>query len=259
MAEKLTIFLVEDDEAARDLIIKEIRSLKDSCTLCGYAAGETRAFEEISRLQPDAVILDLELNRGDGDGVSLLKRIKAPSFPYNPYVFITTNNISTYTHEAVRRLGGDFIMTKNEGNYSPRGVVTFLLNIAPVILGHGGKNRLPAEYAPDKPDEKQLRRRMHYELNLLGVSNKSLGYGYITEAVILAYNGDGARLAQRVAALTGKNEQSVERAMQNAISRTWTTGDPDALSKLYTAHIRPDRGMPTVTEFIYYYVQKLRE
>ena len=55
----------------------------------------------------------------------------------------------------------------------------------------------------------------------------------------------------------GKTENSVERAMQNAINRTWAGADKDELLAHYTAKIKSRKGVPTITEFIYFYAQKL--
>ena len=54
-----------------------------------------------------------------------------------------------------------------------------------------------------------------------------------------------------------KTEASVERAMQNAINRAWKQTDIDELSRYYTARIHSDKGVPTITDFIYYYAAKL--
>ena len=61
-----------------------------------------------------------------------------------------------------------------------------------------------------------------------------------------------------VARKWNKAECSVERAMQNAINRAWNTADTADLLKYYTAVIKSDRGVPTITEFIYYYAQQIR-
>lgn len=56
----------------------------------------------------------------------------------------------------------------------------------------------------------------------------------------------------------GKTDASVERAMQNAINRAWRTGNVEELLFYYTARINPSRGVPTITEFISYYANKLK-
>ena len=45
--------------------------------------------------------------------------------------------------------------------------------------------------------------------------------------------------------------------MQNAINRAWKNVDPEDLLANYTARIKSSKGIPTITEFIFYYAQKL--
>lgn len=46
--------------------------------------------------------------------------------------------------------------------------------------------------------------------------------------------------------------------MQNAIAKTWRTAPIDDLLKFYTAKINSEKGVPTITEFVYYYANKLK-
>ena len=55
-----------------------------------------------------------------------------------------------------------------------------------------------------------------------------------------------------------KSTGSVERAMQTAINKAWRVNDTEDLLKYYTARIDPRRGAPTVTEFVYYYANKVK-
>lgn len=55
-----------------------------------------------------------------------------------------------------------------------------------------------------------------------------------------------------------KSTASVERAMQNAINRAWSNGNPEDLARNYTAVINYERGVPTLTEFIYHYASKFK-
>lgn len=47
--------------------------------------------------------------------------------------------------------------------------------------------------------------------------------------------------------------------MQSAIKRTWLHADPLDLQKYYTAHISPQRGAPTLMEFIHYFSKQIAE
>ena len=46
--------------------------------------------------------------------------------------------------------------------------------------------------------------------------------------------------------------------MQNAIEKAWKTSCIEDLKKYYTARISSSRGVPTMTEFIYYYAEKIK-
>ena len=47
--------------------------------------------------------------------------------------------------------------------------------------------------------------------------------------------------------------------MQNAINAAWKHTDIDELLTHYTAKIRSSKGSPTVTEFISYYANKIKQ
>ena len=66
-----------------------------------------------------------------------------------------------------------------------------------------------------------------------------------------------AHLSRSLVKIYQKSEKSIERAMQNAIKRAWDTNDIDTLLRHYTAYIRPDKGFPTLMEFICYYANKI--
>lgn len=252
----LEIFLIEDDVTARDALIDHFKTYP-CFSVAGYSDDSEEALREIKRLKPQAVILDLELKRGGGDGLDFLRKLRAENT--DVYVVVTTNNVSRITHKAARALGCDYIFTKCEDDYSPKKVADLLLNVKQLLTEEVTE---PEDESPPRAkfsDEKYLRRRVHYELNILGVNHKSCGYGYLTEAIIMAYNGENGLFPQRVGRKVHKSEQSVERAMQNAINRAWNTGDPDELCRLYTARVHSDKGVPTVNEFIYYYAQKLED
>lgn len=55
-----------DDVAAMRLVVRTILELEDGLTIVGEAADGRSALEEIGRLQPDVVVLDLSLPELDG-------------------------------------------------------------------------------------------------------------------------------------------------------------------------------------------------
>ena len=85
-----------------------------------------------------------------------------------------------------------------------------------------------------------------------------MGYQYLADAIAIIYEQPTSNVSQILSKKHGKSPASIERAMQNAINRTWSTTDVDDLLKYYTARINPSRAVPTTMEFIYYYVMKLQ-
>ena len=70
---KLEILLVEDDQTACRDIIQEIDNNPDDFNLIGLTNNSSKAFQYVIETCPDAIILDLELHHGGGDGLDFLK------------------------------------------------------------------------------------------------------------------------------------------------------------------------------------------
>lgn len=47
--------------------------------------------------------------------------------------------------------------------------------------------------------------------------------------------------------------------MQTAINHAWRNTDIESLERYYTTYINPQKGVPTVMEFIYYYSSKIKK
>lgn len=254
----LTILLVEDDPRSCQELAEAI-DLTEDAVLVGITPHADKAVMLIQDYIPDCLILDLELHAGSGNGLNVLQAMKHLALPRLPYVVITTNNSSIVTHEAARNLGADFIFTKHQADYSAKNVIEFLCMIKGVI-----QNRSTHVFAENMPDEtphireKRLIRRIHTELDAVGISPKAIGRQYLADAILLVIDKPVQNLPAAIGKKYGKSDSSVERAMQNAILRAWRTADIDALYRNYTAKIHPDKGVPTITEFICYYANKLR-
>lgn len=258
MDKKLEILLVEDDQNACKEIINEIDENPDDFFLIGITNNSSRAFQYVIDTHPDAVILDLELHSGGGDGLDFLKRIKESQPTRMPFILVTTNNISAVTHEIARELGADFIMTKNQEGYSAKSVLEFLKITKSVILNR--RTQIQSNIIEESPTQaaKRLQRRIFLELDKVGISAKSIGYTYLVDAITMTIKEPGLRLCDKIGEKYRKTATSVERAMQNAINRAWSTSDIQDLYDNYTAKIKSDKGVPTLTEFVYFYAKKIK-
>ncbi len=258
MTKKLSIVIVEDDPEECKGLVDYIEG-QDSISLLGVTNSSTQAIKYIKDYLPDVIILDLELQRGSGNGLSVLMGLKQLDLNISPYVLITTNNSSQITHESARQLGADFIMTKYQADYSPKTVVDFLKIMESSILSR--KQVVFDNASASEPPElkaKRIVRRINAELNQIGISPKAVGYQYLADAILLVVKQNNRNLYNEIGKKYGKTEASVERAMQNAINKAWKTADIEDLLKYYTARINPEKGVPTITEFVYYYANMLK-
>ena len=257
MEKSLSVLLIEDEPMECQEMIQYIES-RDGVQLVGVTNNIEKALDCVADAQPDAVILDLELHKGFGDGLTFLDSLRDMRLPYPMYVLVTTNNISHITHDGVRKMGADFIMVKSQDDYSAKRVIEFLCSLKNII--HGSKKRVSQSGNTDTPQQKQQKNtnRIIMELDRIGVSPSVLGRKYLIDRITLLINGQNERFITAVSEKYSKSEASVERAMQNAIEKAWKTACIEDLEKYYTARIHSAKGIPTMTEFIYYYAEKIK-
>lgn len=259
MENKLSIFLVEDDPYACKEIINLVDN-SDDLVLIGVTNNAVKAAQEIRYKLPDAVILDIELHQGCGSGLDVLKELKGLALSAPPYILVTTNNSSTMTYELARELGADYILSKHQENYSEKYVIN-LLKMFKSTIKNRAKHAVLADVSDMKSPEyyeKRITQRIITELNHVGINPKNTGYQYLIKSILIMMKEPTQNISTVIAKEFNKTEVSVERAMQNAINRAWTTANIEDLAKYYNARISPEKGKPTLTEFICYYATKLK-
>lgn len=253
----LTVLLVEDDPAACRTFLACAEELKD-VELISVTNNAAKALQDIQNYLPHAVILDLELHQGSGNGLDVLRGIR--TIPQaNPYILVTTNNSSAVTHEYARQLGADFILSKHQGDYSEKNTLDFLRMMSSVIQN----KQKSVPYQPlttESPKQRQQRtsQRIMLELDRVGISPRMIGYQYLTDAIQLVIEKPQQHLCSTIGQMYGKTEGSVERAMQNAINKAWKTTDIDELLIHFKAKIHSAKGVPSITEFVYYYANQIK-
>ena len=98
-------------------------------------------------------------------------------------------------------------------------------------------------------------------MDLVGISSHLKGREYLYEAIIFLINEDknnqNETVFNHLANLHKRSSSSISRVMQTAINYAWRTCAPEDLEMYYTAKINYNTGVPTPTEFIYYYAQKI--
>ena len=265
MQANINVMIVEDDPSVCRSFAKCFEKT-DGITLVKTTASVPDALLYIREQRPDAVILDLELHSGVGNGISFLTSLRQMPASLRPYVLVNTNNSSQTTYDIVRALGAGFVMYKHQEGYSPEAVAEILLSMS--VLQQNGSSSSNVTTAgtfsngtPDQTEDennKELTRRICSALNSVSISPKAVGYRYLTEAIEIFVDEPVTNVSLIIGRRHGKTEASVERAMQNAINRAWASEDMDKLLANYTAHIHSKKAVPTVTEFICYFANKIR-
>lgn len=254
MTNKLDILIVEDNDKDCKDLTDSINAHADKLSVAGVSKSAANALEFIRNHSPHAVILDLELQEGSGDGMELLDKLRSTVLTRKPYVVVNTNNASKVTIDVVKRMGADYTFAKWQKGYSTQMVINHLLLVMPAILGYTEEAKEPIS---QEQMENRMREFVQSEFNKLGVSVKNAGYTYLVEAVILAAKGENQGWGKIIGKKYGKSESGVMHAMQYAVNSTWTNANVNDLHTYYTAPMRRDRFVPTATEFIFFYKQKL--
>jgi DNA-binding NarL/FixJ family response regulator len=90
----LRIFLVEDSQAVRDLLIQNLTNIP-GIELSGYAKEENEALEKLLHHSCDVLILDIRLK--EGNGMSLLRSLaNFPQINIDIKIIFTNNASETY-------------------------------------------------------------------------------------------------------------------------------------------------------------------
>ncbi len=258
MKKELSVMIIEDDLIACKKFADCV-DVTEGISIATITNNSYRALEFTKELLPDVIILDLELHQGQGNGLTFLQDLRTLDIPTKPYVLVTTNVSSTTTYEYARQNGADFIMSKHQEDYSEKNVIDFLKMMKDIIQNNLQQHN-PSYDATESENQKEKRlvRIINMELDNIGISPKAVGYTYLTEAILLVLNGKKSNLSTEIGAKHNKTFSSVDRAMQNAINKAWNTTDINTLLKNYTATIRSDKGVPTLTEFVHFYATKIK-
>lgn len=258
MEKKLGILILEDDYSAAKALEDQINNTGD-LNLIEITSDSKTAINIIKSRKPDIIILDIELHNGIGSGFDVLEWLKNADLCKRPYILITTNNSSNIIHDKIRMLGGDFIMSKRQPNYSAQSVISHIRLMSDVILGREDSLFANSSYCiPCSYDDRHKKKLIMSELDAVGIRHSHKGYNYLAEAIFITLEHPVQTAYSIIAKNNNKSVSSIERAMQYSINCAWKSCHIDTLKEHYSARIHSDNGAPTITEFICYYSDKIK-
>ena len=105
------VFILDDSPQITEML-SELFSDPGYVDIVGCHDSALTAIEEISRLNPDVVVLDLQLK--DGSGFDVLKAIRLLPHLKNAVIILFTNHASRDLHSHALALGADFSLDKSK-------------------------------------------------------------------------------------------------------------------------------------------------
>lgn len=244
MKNKIRILLIEDNPDKRSEF-KYCMKLHSGLELCGETGSQKEGLQLLKNENVDVVILDLELE--EGNGINFAEEMR--SLPIRqPFVAVTTNTSSTSILQYLRiELEVDFIFQKTNTSYTPEQVLDV---IEKVYKYHTDSN-------PNTANELEiLKERIYHELQNIGFSSDYIGTDYLVEALMMIAEHPEESLPvskviyPAIAKKYHSDSSSVERAIRTSIERVWSNANLMTLSKYYPYDIENKNGRPSNGEFI---------
>lgn len=106
----LRVFLVEDSKLIRERL-EEALSASGDISIAGHADSEATALPALHGSDYDAIILDLQLRHGNG--LAVLRRVRAENPGPRPMIIVFTNFATPHFREVSLRCGADYFFDKS--------------------------------------------------------------------------------------------------------------------------------------------------
>lgn len=258
----MSILLIEDDEFEVQNFLEYLKTRNDA-EIIKYTNSSYEGIKNTKMYVPEGIILDLELHKGEGSGINFLEELQKTKLEFRPLIVVTTNISSNIVYNHIHELGADFIFYKKQSDYSPEMVINSMISLRETLFSNKTNNakartttETPIEY------ENRIKDKINNELDLIGIANHLRGRKYLFDAIfyLLEDNSESKDSVFYYLANEYKvGNSSISRAMQTAINYAWRISSIDDLMTYYTARINHQTGVPTPTEFVYYYADKIRK
>lgn len=254
----MKLLLIEDDTNECS-IYKEIDRLRKDIEFVAITNSNIEAIKYVKKYMPEGIILDLELTKGYGTGFDFLKELQLLKLTNYPKIIVTTNVCSDSVYEYLHENGIDFIFYKKQENYSQEKVINTLL----LLRQYKNSKLQEIDIKDDKEVEDIISKKIDEELDLIGISTHLQGRKYLHDAIQYVIDNEKENnkitVVQFLVSKYKKSNSTISRAMQNAILHAWRISAIEDLNTYYTARINYETGVPTPTEFIYYYSNKIKK
>lgn len=251
MGNKIDVLLVEDDKKMCEAFEFCIHR-NEKFNLLGKTGKQKEGIDILKTDNIGAVILDLELD--EGDGIHFLEEMSSLEIE-KPLVIVITNNRSDIILSCIRASGADFICQKYNESYSPNKVLSIIEHTYPYRKREMSPQMQVISYQKSQ-EEIYQRKRIEEELEKIGFKLNTRATGYLVDAIhYTAFERKGQECAMKEVymAVAKKNQTkyvNIEKAIRDNIERTWMRAKPQNLEVYYPYTVSKESGTPTNLEFI---------
>lgn len=255
----MKLLIIEDDIVDCNNFINCVKKRND-IEIVGITDSDIEGLKYVKTKSPEGIVLDLELNNsvtGSMDSLGFLTELRKMKLNYEPIVIVTTHVNSKRTYQILHRNGVDLILYKDHPQYSTNLVLNHFINLRQVPIEVVNKS------VEDmiKSQREKISDCINSELELIGVTSNLKGRKYIHDAILyLIENEDGdTNVIKYLTTIYKKSATTISNGIQNAIYHAWRASAIEDLTRIYTARVNYETGIPTTMEFLYYYRDKVKD
>lgn len=280
MNEKITVQIVDDNKDFCE-ILEQFLSKQDDIDVVAVAHDGIEALNQIIKLKPDVIILDIIMPHMDGLGV--LEKLNEKRLEKAPKIIILSAVGQDKITQQALALGADYYMVKpfdlelfitrlrelanNQFVFSDYFFSDTAFNKS--IEVRDGSLTPQGQYDVNQSKIKSNQNR-NLEVEItniiheIGIPAHIKGYQYLREAITMVVNdiellnGITKELYPGIAKTFNTTPSRVERAIRHAIEVAWSRGRVETINKLFGYTIHDEKGKPTNGEFIAMVADKLR-
>src|SRR5574341_1243675 len=110
MADKIKVLIVDDNETTRDGT-RRLLEYEDAVEIVGYAEDGVEAIERVKDLNPDVVLMDINMPRMTGIEATQRLQVEAPR---TQVIVVSVQDDAHYLKEAFRAGAVDFVARSEE-------------------------------------------------------------------------------------------------------------------------------------------------